>query len=80
MASPRHFPPELLPSNFQFHIAMNMSKWGHWDDVDWIRETLSDANSCGVALEDVKVEVLANSWYVHSSLIRYVFYGTQLIA
>lgn len=68
MASPKYFPPELLPPNFQFRIAMNMSKWGHWDDVDWVRDTLSDANACGVALEDVQVEVWANTWYAHPYL------------
>lgn len=41
-----------------------MSDWGQWDDVDWVRETLVDATVCGVALDEVKVEVLANTWYV----------------
>ncbi|KAJ4412527.1 hypothetical protein N0V82_008752 [Gnomoniopsis sp. IMI 355080] len=67
IASPAHFPPELLPPDFTFHVSMNMSNWGCWDDVDWVRDALSDANACGVALEDVGTEVLANSWLVENA-------------
>lgn len=66
MASPAHFPPKLLPPDFAFHVPMHTSQWGQWDDVDWVREALSDADACGVALDNVKVEVFANSWPVEN--------------
>ncbi|KUI74009.1 Aklanonic acid methyltransferase DnrC [Cytospora mali] len=48
-------PPDLLPEDYSFHIPMQMTSYGHWDDVNWIEQALISEG-----LEDVKVDVLAH--------------------
>ncbi|KUI58308.1 Aklanonic acid methyltransferase DnrC [Cytospora mali] len=48
-------PPDLLPEDYTFHIPMQMTSYGHWDDVNWIKQALISEG-----LENVKVDVLAH--------------------
>lgn len=47
-------PSRLLPPDYSFHMPMTLSDDGHWDNVDWVREALTDQG-----LVDVQVDVLA---------------------
>ncbi|KAL1860379.1 hypothetical protein Daus18300_009292 [Diaporthe australafricana] len=47
-------PSRLHPPNYEFHMPMQLSGDGHWDDVDWVRRALTDQG-----LLDVQVDVLA---------------------
>ncbi|KAF3765764.1 S-adenosyl-L-methionine-dependent methyltransferase [Cryphonectria parasitica EP155] len=58
------FPASLLPEDYKSHFPMHMSSWGQWGNVDWLRDTLSDPTLC--ALEDVRVEVFANSYWIEN--------------
>lgn len=48
-------PADFLPEDYSFHIPMQMTSYGHWDDVNWIKQVLISEG-----LEDVKVDVLAH--------------------
>lgn len=54
-------PTALLPENYTFHIPMQMTSYGHWDDVNWVKRALISEG-----LEDVKVDVLAHLFEVKS--------------
>ncbi|CAN8099308.1 unnamed protein product [Discula destructiva] len=54
-------PAALLPSDYVFRAPMQTTAWGHWYDVDWVRDVLAVQHG----LADVRVEVLANTWPVH---------------
>ncbi|KAJ0124482.1 Aklanonic acid methyltransferase DnrC [Diaporthe amygdali] len=47
-------PSRLHPPNYAFHMPMQLTDDGHWDDVDWVRGALTDQG-----LVDVQVDVLA---------------------
>lgn len=48
-------PAEFVPEDYSFHIPMQMTSYGHWDDVNWIKQALISEG-----LENVKVDVLAH--------------------
>ena len=48
-------PADFLPEDYSFHMPMQMTPYGHWDDVNWIKQALVSEG-----LEDVKVDVLAH--------------------
>lgn len=47
-------PSRLLPPDYNFHMPMQLTDDGHWDNVDWLRGALTDQG-----LVDVQVDVLA---------------------
>lgn len=47
-------PSRLLPPDYNFHMPMQLTNDGHWDNVDWLRGALIDQG-----LVDVQVDVLA---------------------
>ncbi|ROV97134.1 hypothetical protein VMCG_07532 [Cytospora schulzeri] len=48
-------PAAFLPADYSFQMPMQMTSYGHWDDVNWIKQALVSEG-----LEDVKVDVLAH--------------------
>ncbi|KAI3394657.1 hypothetical protein diail_2467 [Diaporthe ilicicola] len=47
-------PSRLHPANYAFHMPMQLTDDGHWDNVDWVRGALT-----AQGLVDVQVDVLA---------------------
>lgn len=54
-------PSKLLPPDYDFHMPMQLTDDGHWDNVDWLRGALTDAG-----LVDVQVDVLATLTHITS--------------
>lgn len=54
-------PPRLLPPDYAFHMPMQLSDDGHWDNVDWLRGALTNQG-----LVDVQVDVLATMTTIKS--------------
>lgn len=54
-------PSRLLPPDYNFHMPMQLTDDGHWDNVDWLRGALTDQG-----LVDVQVDVLATMTPIRS--------------